>query len=322
MGMGNILFLTCVDRYALISEMKKYIFDNLMDSKIIVVSDNKYCTSQHIVDDFILLPPNEDMVSLLEFLKQVILGNNIVGFFVAVNFGVELISELETWLKDNNVIYFASSRDALGNCLSKKRLFNFLSLNRICTPYTYTDFHVSAEDCLESVEFPAIIKPDIGYGSKKVFILHDFEELQFYSKKIKNPVIQEYIKGEHYTVDCFNDINRQLRICVPRRRVVINGANSIVCEIVDNQKINEIAQLISGKISIVGPWNFQVIKTNDRYFTHDINPRAAGGMMYSIMSGVPLQKYIVDTLLGIDIKNWDYIIKNSTLLMYKSYAMI
>jgi carbamoylphosphate synthase large subunit len=313
--MGNILFLTNVDRSALVSEMKKYISDEMINCKIIVLSDNKYLASQRLADEFVLLPQRSDNILPLDFLKQVIFEKNIVGFFVASNFDIELILQIEEWLKYNDVIYFAPTRNSLENCLSKKRVFDLLFQNQIHTPHMYTNS--------KTIKFPAVIKPDIGHRTQDVFILNTDKERRFYSKRIKKPVIQEYIDGKHYTVDCFNDMNRQLRVCVPRRRLVVEGANSVVSGTVDNQEIKELAHLISSKISITGPWNFQVIEATGKYFTHDINPRAAAGLIYSIMSGIPFQKYIVDTLLGINIDNWDYTINgNSIFSMYRNYVMI
>ena len=104
----------------------------------------------------------------------------------------------------------------------------------------------------DDLEFPLILKPDIGQGSRDVYVIRDFEELQFHYKRIDNPVIQQYISGEGYTIDCFNDLKGQLRVCVARRGLVISGAYASVSEAVDDDSMQKLALSLSHVLAIKG----------------------------------------------------------------------
>ena len=320
--MRNILFFTRVDRVALISEIRKYIEENCLNCKVVILSDNMYCPSQHFADEFILLPSKNNKY-ISEFLKDIIIKNQIKGLFVASNFDIEFILEIEKWLINKGIVYFAPIRKTLKICISKKKIFKFLSQNKILTPCIYDYSYLLKKIDIKNLKYPLVLKPDIGQGSYNVHTIHNFDEFQYFYRRIEKPIIQQYISGEHYTIDCFNNLKKQLKIYVPRKRLVVERSHSSVSELINDEVIKELAFSLSNKLFITGMWNFQLIKNADGYFIYDINPRLASGLIYSIVSGIYFQKYIVDSLLGRNISNWDYIIPNGNVISeYKSYKTI
>lgn len=80
---------------------------------------------------------------------------------------------------------------------------------------------------IDSAIFPCIIKPRFGRGSSGVFKAADKTELEFYLKKVENPVIQQFIAGEEYTIDIFADLEGEPLSIVPRLRVKIDSGISV-----------------------------------------------------------------------------------------------
>ena len=62
-------------------------------------------------------------------------------------------------------------------------------------------------------------------------IVHDCEELVFYHRRVTDPIIQEFIEGKHYSIDIFNNEQQQPICIVPRIRLKVDGAVSVLCKI-------------------------------------------------------------------------------------------
>uniref|UniRef100_UPI001330E67A ATP-grasp domain-containing protein n=17 Tax=Bacteria TaxID=2 RepID=UPI001330E67A len=80
--------------------------------------------------------------------------------------------------------------------------------NKILTSAFFEQNGFKTPEILNSSEitkFPVFIKPLNGSSSVNTFIVNNEKELLFFSEYIDNPLIQEYILGEEYTIDvCLN----------------------------------------------------------------------------------------------------------------------
>jgi len=306
--MNSILFLTRVDRTAFIMKMKEYISENNLNCEIIIASDNEYCCSQNVIDKFFLLPNDKHTHS--SYLKEIILKYNVKGFFVASNFDIEILLKLKSWLNSKNITYFTPDKKTLDICLSKHNMSLFLRKINIKTPKIYT--HSEVLKYKDNI-FPLIIKPVNGQGSKDTYTVRNIDEFLFYYNKSDKNIIQEFIDGVHYTVDCFNNFENEILISIPRIRLVVYGANSVVSKVEITKEIQDIAFLLSQEITISGPWNFQIVHCKGDYYVYDINPRLSSGLIFGVMAGVPFHKFIVNSLLRIG---------NDIPLEYKTYDNI
>ena len=106
---------------------------------------------------------------------------------------------------------------------------------------------------LEIKSFPVFLKPDIGQGSKGIYIANDAEEVKFYLKKNKSLLILQFLPGPEYTVDCFSNRKRNLSFFGARLRNRIKGGISVnTFSIVDNEKFKKLANLINKELILRG----------------------------------------------------------------------
>lgn len=289
--MISILFFTRVDRTYFIQKILEYIYLKHRDCKLVVISDNQWNSCRKFVENFEYIPSNTDICS---FIKKVIKKYNVKGIFVASNYDLIYLINMKLWLKSNRIRYYAPDQKTLRICLSKMELNCFLKENDFLAPLTFT-----LEDVLKHGEemFPLIVKPVDGQGSKNVIEVSNIDDLIWYCKKDSTLLIQTKIEGKEYTVDCFNDYDGELLICVPRERLIVNNGHAIAVQIKMNQELIKMASIISQKLKIIGPWNFQAFEVEGQFIIHDINPRMANGLIYSIEAGVPFDMLIVDYLL-------------------------
>jgi len=124
--------------------------------------------------------------------------------------------------------------------------------------------------------FPVIAKPIHGSASKGIEVFYSKEEFESFDKKMENYVIQKFIRGKEYTVDCYvSTQNKQLICSVPRERIEMQGGESIKSITVKDSRIIEFVHAIINKSGLVGPITVQLLKdkiTDDLFFM-EINPR-------------------------------------------------
>ncbi len=154
------------------------------------------------------------------------------------------------------------------NCLNKKTLMNILNEKKISN---LVPFHT-----MEKVNFPAIMKPIRGRGSRGVHRVESQDQLQgylsLYGKKDLDVLVQPYVEGQEYTVSVIvNNRNRLLGI-VPKRVISKHGiTRAAVSE--KNDAIVKTCTHIVEALHPYGPFNVQLKMYEGTCFVFEINPR-------------------------------------------------
>ena len=150
-----------------------------------------------------------------------------------------------------------------------------------------------------NIPFPLFIKPRDGSGSINAYKINNNKELIFYSKKVTNPIIQEYLSGKEYTVDCLTDMKGKLLLSITRVRLETKAGISVKGKIIHNEKLNYMAQQITNYLSFQGPFFFQAIEDDNGIpKLTEINARISGTMSLSSSSGVNIHKLAIQSLMG------------------------
>ncbi len=149
-------------------------------------------------------------------------------------------------------------------------------------------------------EYPMIVKPIVGTGSKDIHIVNTPEELNFYLKK--DMFYEEFIEGVEYTVDGVSDFDGKVVCCLPRIRLEKKGGLATKCETEFNPTLVGLTRVIAEKMKLVGVWNIQCIKRDGLYYFIDINNRfPSGGMPLATASGMNIPEILINILKGIKV---------------------
>ena len=135
--------------------------------------------------------------------------------------------------------------------------------------------------------FPLFIKPNNGRGSIGAFKVETPAELDFYSHRINDAIIAEYLPGPEYTVDCISNKDGILLQCCARRRDNIKRGISHIATIIDHPYLSTVARQISSAIKPVGGWFFQMKES--RLGTPkllEVNLRVSGTMCLTRTAGL------------------------------------
>lgn len=146
-------------------------------------------------------------------------------------------------------------------------------------------------------KFPKIIKKRHGFGSRDMTKVNNEHELKmfFYNKNIKKYIVQPYIDGTEYTVDCYVSLNGSIKCIVPRIRIEVRSGEVSKSMTVKNHRLINLSRKILNCGDFVGPITLQFIEeslSKDTYII-EINPRFGGGVINSIEAGADIPFYIL-----------------------------
>jgi len=148
---------------------------------------------------------------------------------------------------------------------------------------------------------PAVVKPRIGWGSKQVYKVQNTSQTKAILKGISNPIIQTWLDGEEYTVDCFVNKMRKLVCVVPRRRIKIFHGLSFEGVTVRDPHLVNLGIKIAAEIPIYGPFNFQAKIVDGKPLIFEINPRFSGSGILTVHAGANIPLLAVREAYGLKI---------------------
>lgn len=132
------------------------------------------------------------------------------------------------------------------------------------------------------IKVPAMVKPHtpvkkilrdrFGVGSKGIWI-YEKDEIPIVKE---GQFLQEYIKGEEYTVDILSDKNGAILYAVPRIRLEVKSGVATKVKIEHNTELISLAEKIWKMYPIPGCSNIQFMKRGGAYFFIELNYRFSG----------------------------------------------
>lgn len=142
-------------------------------------------------------------------------------------------------------------------------------------------------------------------GSKQAFLSNNIRPYMLN----ENYIVQKYLNGMEYTIDCLVGLDNKFIFCVPRKRIKSTNV-SLIGEIDMREDLINFTKDIVNKIRFKGPINIQCIVNQDGIYLIEINPRLAGSAIFSIMAGFDILKDSID-LWSNNYCNKNYSIKNN-----------
>ena len=187
-----------------------------------------------------------------------------------------------------------SNENVIEICRNKILTHQFLESHGFKVPHLYTEEELDNKD----LSFPLFIKPIDGSSSSQAYKVRNRNELDAYRKLIKNPIVQDYLVGEEYTVDSFLDFNSNIITIVPRLRVAVRSGEISKGKIVKDRDIIEDVKRLLSVLKPIGHITIQCMKTARGIEYIEINPRFGGGAPMSIQSGADSCENLYRLLMG------------------------
>jgi len=290
----NVLILSAGRRVELIQCFKKAAHKLNIKSNIIAADCSDTAPALYFSDKSVKLPRIDDK-NYINCIISVCNQENIALIVPTIDTDLLLLSENKEKIEEKSKAkVLISNPQVIRICRNKIWTQKFLEDNNFGVPKMYTDSELENQD----LNYPLFIKPKSGSSSINVFKVSNKNELELYRRIICEPIVQDYIEGEEYTVDVLVDFEGNVMTVVPRLRIATRGGEISKGKIIkDREIIDDVIRLIK-TLKPIGHVTVQLMKTKEGIKYIEINPRFGGGAPMSIQSGADSCENIYRILMG------------------------
>ena len=214
---------------------------------------------------------------------------------LVISVAAERVNAISCYVLEKLGFYSPYSYDTAMKISEKSSMKEVMKENDISTAKFC---FIKSLDNIKSIEldYPIVVKPLDGYGSKGVRKVTGFEELQNATEKAlaisKNSkvLLEEFIKGREMSVDCYLD-NEKAHVLLVREKQNFRDNNEELqsygsispAEISDNLmiKIQKIADGIMAAFNLKNtPLLIQIIANDNDAYVLEFSPRLGGGLCF------------------------------------------
>jgi len=292
----NILFNAAGRRVSLLRHFRK-VLDELHVEGEIIAADLDYSAPAFYVADRKLIIPRcsspDYIQTLLDYCDKF-----SVGLLTSlIDTDLVLLAKHKAQFEAVGTKLLLCSEASNKICADKQETAKFFIDNDIPCPRV---FSIQEARTLSAVEYPILIKPYDGSSGVGVTKINTPDELEFFFNYLKNPMIQEFIEGEEYTIDVYVDFGGNIRCAVPRKRLQVRGGEvSKGVAVKDEQIMKAACDVVAALPGATGCVNVQCIKQSDGQLKFiEINPRFGGGFPLSIHAGADFPRWIIQDLIN------------------------
>lgn len=285
----NILITSVSGKVTLVEAFKKALIDEKIGGVVVGIDTDPYSVGLYFCDEYKICPRLDDP-KYFDFIYKLCKEEEIDLIVPTRDSDVNFFSEYQKEFKERGSMPMVPSFETAKICGDKYDFFEFLSENKIPTIMSWKEIN-------DKISFPCVIKDRIGAGAKNFYIANTPDKLQEKIKKIKNPIIQEFVEGTEYSIDYFADFDCCPISIVPRIRLKVEGGESKIGITVKDEEIIKITKDLAVKLKLVGHNIIQCFKLKDGTIKFiEVNPRFGGGSSLCFAAGVHTPTYLLHLL--------------------------
>lgn len=316
----NVLILSAGRRVELVNCFRNAARELNIEGNVLAVDCSRTAPALYFADRGIMLPRIKSG-DYIEAIIDICNKENVSLIVPTIDTELLLLADERDRIEsETSARLLVSDKEIIRICRNKIKTQEFLEKNGFLMPRLLSEDEISPEN--DSLSFPLFVKPIDGSSSIDAFKVNNKEELFTYLKLIDNPIVQEYVAGEEYTVDAFLDFDSNLISVVPRVRIATRSGEISKGRIVKDREIIEDVTKLMKVLKPIGHITIQCKKTEKGVEYIEINPRFGGGAPMSIKAGADSCKNLYRLMQGEKLEyNEDYK-ENVTFLRFDSCIML
>ena len=290
----NILILSAGRRVELVQSFQKAAKKLNVQSTIVAADCSDTAPALYLADKACKLPK----ISESNYMNAVIdtcRKEKIALIVPTIDTDLLLLAENRNLIEERSgAKVLISDAEVIKVCRDKINTQLFLEENNFLIPKMYSIEEINKGN----YEFPLFIKPKSGSSSINTFKVNNLDELKNSLSIVDEPVIQDFMDGQEFTVDVFLDFDSTVITVVPRLRIATRSGEISKGKVIKDQEVmNEVIRLMD-VLKPIGHITVQVMKTSKGIEFIEINPRFGGGAPMSIQSGADSSENLFRVLLG------------------------
>lgn len=306
----NILLSSAGRRTYLVEYFKKA----LNGKGKVFAANSQFSPALPVADDYVLTPLIYDD-NYIPFLVDYVKRNQIDVIIPLFDIDLPILAQSKAKFAEIGVEVIVSDYRITQICNDKWESFKFLEENGFNSPKTFISLDkVKKQLEKDFIDFPLIVKPRWGMGSIGIYKAENLIELEVFYKKVKTEIessylqfeskekinqsvlIQQYIKGQEYGLDIFNDLNgSHLKTFVKKKTAMRSGETDSA--ITKNDKVLQLlGEKLSQKLKHIGNLDSDWFRTKDEVFILEMNCRFGGGYPFTHLAGANLPRVLIDLI--------------------------
>lgn len=230
---------------------------------------------------------------------------NIQFILIGLDFELKLFSKYKNIIEsETNCRVLVSDLRVIEISDDKYLTHNFLKHNKLYYPKTLFPEELS----YEGIDFPCILKPRFGWGSRNFFVANNMEELKEKSFQVTQPIIQELIGDASCEYTCgVIYLDNSLREIIALKRELKHGNTVTASFSKDTPRIiYDYITEVTNKLKPSGACNFQLRLDNKGIpKVFEINARHSGTTYIRSLFGFKEVEYILSYLLGFKVNKFN-----------------
>ena len=287
----NFLFTSAGRRVSLIRSFRAALDSLGLQGKLVTADLQKNAPAPFIADVRELVPRVSDpayIPTLLDICRR----HDIHLLVPLIDTELHLLAPHRQRFAEIGVTLLVSSEEVNHLTLDKRSTHDFFRKSGILTPAILDLTSILAAD---NSSYPYLLKPAQGSCSVGVTKVRNEEELRFFLSYVQEPIVQELIRGEEYTLDILVDFSGKVRCVVPRLRIETRAGEVSKGMTVNNPAIiaagKKVAEALPGALGCITAQCF-LTPENEIVFI-EINPRFGGGFPLACAAGADFPKWII-----------------------------
>lgn len=261
--------------------------------RVLVADMDRYAAGLYLAEKGFVIPPGASP-DFLPVIRSICRQEKVNVFMPLVD--EELLEALE--LEAEGIAVLLPRRAFMETCLDKFILMQKLKAAGISIP----DTHLASDD-LREVDFPVMVKPRQGRGSRGIGVVRSPSELaNFIKTSPLTPdelIVQTYIEGLEFTVSVTVWRDGVVHAVVPKEIICKKGITRLAITR-RNSRIDDLCRAVQNSLHADGPFNVQlrVDEATGMPFIFEINPRFSTTVSLTIAAGVDEVGYLISYATG------------------------
>lgn len=313
--MINVLILSAGRRVELVNCFKAARDRLGIEGKVIAADCSELAPALYFADGYSIVPRISEGFYYVDSIIKICNEEQIDLIVPTIDTELLLLSENKLFIETNTQAKLLISDDrVIQICRDKINTQKFMESYGFKVPRLITKEDLENKN----YSFPLFIKPLDGSSSINAYKVLNEEQLQAYLTLIENPMIQECMVGEEFTIDVFLDFDSNIITAVPRRRLAMRSGEIAKGRIVRDEAVVRDVERLMHALKPIGQITVQCMKTERGIEYIEINPRFGGGAPMSIAAGADSCENLYRLLMGEELSYNDNYRDGATFLRFDS----
>lgn len=231
-------------------------------------------------DYFHQVPPVKEKEAYISAIKNLIKTHHIKFIIPTSDYELPILSEIKNvLLTDFQCHALVNNIDMLSIFNNKWKAHEYLLKNDVPVPKT---IHIQQSKNIfedlqkEQIDYPFIIKPIIGGGSRAIYKINNETQLRQTLPILESSLIQEYLHpdNEEYSAGTYRTSNNKVFVIILKRTLKFGMTNT--ASVVDSEELTLFCKQTILKTDLIGSNNIQFRLTKSGPKILEINPRFSG----------------------------------------------